>query len=160
MIFTETNLKGCFIIDLEPATDERGWFSRVYCKKDFSQIGHHDEWVQINHSFTNQKGSIRGMHFQQPPFAEVKLVRCVAGAVMDVIIDLRKGSETFLQFYAAELSAANRKMIYIPRGFAHGFQALAENCELIYHHTSFYTSGAEGGIRFDDSRINIQWPLP
>lgn len=158
MKFTETPLRGSYIIDLEPFSDERGWFARTYCKNEFSQIGHFKEWVQLNHSVTNRGGSIRGMHFQFPPHTEIKMVRCIAGSIYDVIIDLREGSSTFLQWVGTELSAANRRMLYIPEGFAHGFQTLADNCELIYHHTSFYMPGSEGGIRFDDKRINIQWP--
>ena len=100
------------------------------------------------------------MHFQLPPFSEIKLVRCIAGAVYDVIIDLRKGSPTFLHWFGAELSAQNKKMIYIPHGFAHGFETLSDECELIYHHTQFYTASAEGGIQYNDPKININWPLP
>lgn len=160
MVFTETSLKGSFIIDLEPLTDERGWFARTYCKNEFSKIGHSKEWVQLNHSFTRQLGTIRGMHYQLPPFSEIKLVRCIAGAVYDVIIDLRQGSATFLNYFATPLSSANKKMIYIPEGFAHGFQALTDDCELIYHHSQFYSPGVEGGIKFDDPKVNIDWPLP
>lgn len=159
MIFTETVLKGSFVIELEPFVDERGWFARTYCKNEFSKIGHQKEWVQLNHSFTKQTGTIRGMHYQLPPFSEIKLVRCIAGAVYDVIIDIRKGSATFLQYVGVELSAANKKMIYIPEGFAHGFQALTDDCELIYHHSQFYTAGIEAGIRYDEPKINIKWPL-
>jgi dTDP-4-dehydrorhamnose 3,5-epimerase len=157
MKFTETKLKGSFIIDLDVFSDERGWFARTYCKKEFEAIGHTGEWVQLNHSVTYKKGSIRGMHFQFPPYSEIKMVRCIAGAVYDVIIDLRAGSPTFLEWYGAELSAANRKMLYIPQGFAHGFQTLTDNAELLYHHSSFYTPGAEGGIRYNDEKINIKW---
>jgi dTDP-4-dehydrorhamnose 3,5-epimerase len=160
MLFTETKLRGSFIIDLEPFTDERGWFARTFCKKEFDQIGHSAEWVQLNHSSTNDKGTIRGMHFQYPPHSEIKLVRCIAGAVYDVIIDLRTDSPTFLQWMGEELSYDNKKMIYIPAGFAHGFQTLADKSQLIYHHTSYYTPGAEGGIRYDDKKININWKLP
>jgi dTDP-4-dehydrorhamnose 3,5-epimerase len=159
MIFNPTKLAGSFVIDLEPFSDDRGWFARTYCKKEFEQIDHTGEWVQLNHSFTALKGSLRGMHFQYPPHTEIKMVRCIAGAVYDVIIDVRQGSSTFLQWLGTELSAANKKMLYIPEGFAHGFQVLTDNCELIYHHTSFYTPGAEGAVRFDDKRVNIQWPL-
>jgi len=159
MIFTETVLKGSFVIGLEPYVDERGWFARTYCKNEFSKIGHQKEWVQLNHSFTSQTGTIRGMHYQLPPFSEIKLVRCIAGAVYDVIIDIRKDSATFLQYVGVELSAANKKMIYIPEGFAHGFQALTDDCELIYHHSQFYTAGIEGGLRYDEPKINIKWPL-
>ncbi len=159
MIFTPTQLKGVFIIDLQPVGDSRGWFSRTYCKNEFAAIGHDKEWVQLNHSFTSKKGTVRGMHYQLPPFSEIKMVRCIAGAVLDVVIDLRKGSPTFLQWTGVELSAENKKMIYIPEGFAHGFQCLTDNCELLYHHSAFYTPGAEGGIRYNDPLIGINWPL-
>jgi len=148
------------MIELQPFADERGWFARYYCKDEFKQIGHNKEWVQLNHSVTYAKGAIRGMHFQQAPFKEIKLVRCIAGAVFDVIIDLRKSSQTFLKWLGVELSAENKKMLYIPEGFAHGFQCLSDNCELLYHHTEFYTPDAEAGIRHDDPMISIQWPLP
>ena len=160
MIFTEIALKGSYTIDLNVFADDRGWFARTFCKKEFELIGHDKEWVQMNHSFTIKKGSIRGMHFQLPPFSEIKMVRCIAGAVNDVIIDLRKDSATFLQWAAIELSATNKKMIYIPEGFAHGFQTLSDNCELIYHHSQFYTPGVEAGIQYNDQLINIKWPLP
>ena len=160
MKFTETPLKGSFIVGLEPFSDERGWFARTFCKNEFQQIGHDKEWVQLNHSVTYKKASIRGMHFQYPPHSEIKMVRCISGAIYDVIIDLRNGSPSFLRWFGAELSAANKKMLYIPEGFAHGFQTLEENCELIYHHTSFYTPGAEGGIRYDDPQVGIDWKLP
>ena len=159
MIFNETSLKGSFIIDLKPFSDDRGWFVRTYCKKEFEKIGHTKEWVQLNHSFTKHKGTIRGMHYQLPPYREIKLVRCVSGAVLDVIIDIRKDSPTFLQWESAELSANNKRMIYIPEGFAHGFQALTDDCELIYHHSEFYMPGVEGGIKYNDPQININWPL-
>jgi dTDP-4-dehydrorhamnose 3,5-epimerase len=160
MIFTPTSLAGSYIIDLEPKSDERGWFARYYCKNEFQKIGHTKEWVQMNHSVSNKKGSIRGMHFQIHPYKEIKMLRCIAGSVYDVIIDLRKGSKTFLQWMGLELSAANKKMLYIPEGFAHGFQCLEDNCELIYHHSEFYKPGAEAGIRYNDPLVSIQWPLP
>jgi len=160
MIFSETILKGSYEITLTPHGDNRGWFARTYCKKEFEQIGHQKEWVQINHSFSAQKGTVRGMHFQHPPFAEIKMLRCIAGSVYDVIIDLRKGSPTFLTWYGTELSAANKKMLYIPAGFAHGFQTLTADAELIYHHTEFYTPAAEAGIIYNDPSIKITWPLP
>jgi dTDP-4-dehydrorhamnose 3,5-epimerase len=159
MRFTPTKLKGSFVIDLEPYVDERGWFARFYCKNEFASIGHTKEWVQLNHSMTIKKGALRGMHFQLPPFSEIKMVRCIAGSVYDVIIDLRKDSETFLSSFGTELSAENRKMLYIPEGFAHGFQCLTDNVQLIYHHTEFYRPNAEGGIRYDDPAIKVNWPL-
>jgi dTDP-4-dehydrorhamnose 3,5-epimerase len=160
MIFTETSLKGSYVIDLELFTDERGWFARTFCKNEFAQIGHNKEWVQFNHSFTKEQGTIRGMHYQLPPFTEIKQVRCIAGAVYDVIVDLRKESATFLQWIGIELSAENKKMIYVPEGFAHGFQALTANCELIYHHSQFYKPGVEGGIKYNDPAVQIEWPIP
>lgn len=160
MKFTEAPLKGSFAIEPEPFSDDRGWFARTYCKNEFQQIGHTKEWVQINHSFTNKKGTIRGMHFQYPPFTEIKMLRCIAGAVYDVIVDIRSGSPTFLKWFGVELSAANKKMLYIPDGFAHGFQTITENAELIYHHSSFYQPGYEGGIKYDDPKLKIEWPLP
>jgi dTDP-4-dehydrorhamnose 3,5-epimerase len=159
MIFTETNLEGSYIIELEPFTDERGWFARYFCKDEFKKIGHTKEWVQMNHSTTDMKGSLRGMHYQLPPFSETKMVRCIAGAVFDVIIDLRKNSSTFLQWFGTELSSANKKMLYIPEGFAHGFQCLADDCQLLYHHSEYYKPNVEAGIRYDDKKINIEWPL-
>jgi dTDP-4-dehydrorhamnose 3,5-epimerase len=160
MIFTPTGLPGSYIIEPVPFSDERGWFARTYCKNEFAQIGHEAEWVQLNHSFTRQKGTTRGMHYQLPPFSEIKLVRCIAGAVLDVIIDIRKDSAHFLQWVAVELSAANKKMMYIPAGFAHGFQALTDDCELLYHHSQFYTPGMEGGLHHADPKLNISWALP
>ena len=160
MKFTETKLKGSYVIEPELYTDDRGWFARTYCKKEFEKIGHSKEWVQINHSFSQKKGTIRGMHFQYPPYNEIKMVRCVAGSVFDVIIDIREGSPTFLQWTGEELSALNKRMLYIPEGFAHGFQTLSDDAELIYHHSSFYIPGHEGGIRYDDMSIGITWKLP
>ena len=160
MIFTETTLQGSYTIELEPFMDERGWFARYFCKDEFMQIGHTREWLQMNHSTTNKKGSIRGMHYQLSPFSEIKLVRCIAGSVFDVIVDLRRDSKTFLQWFGAELSSSNKKMMYIPEGFAHGFQCLTDNCELLYHHTEYYKPGVEAGIKYDDSKISVAWPLP
>lgn len=160
MIFTETILKGSYVIDLEPRGDSRGWFARTYCKNEFAAIGHDKEWVQLNHSFSSQKGTLRGMHYQLPPHAEIKMVRCIAGAIYDVIVDLRKDSDTFLKWFGVELSAENKKMIYIPEGFAHGFQTLTDNAELIYHHSEFYTPSAEAGLLYNDNAIGIEWPLP
>ena len=160
MIFLPTTLEGSYLINPEPYQDSRGWFARFYCKKDFQQIGHEKEWVQLNHSATTKAGSLRGMHFQKAPHREIKMVKCIAGAVFDVIIDLRKNSNTFLQWFGTELSALNKTMFYIPEGFAHGFQCLTNNCELIYHHTEFYNPDAEGGIRYNEPLINIEWPLP
>lgn len=159
MIFTETPLKGAYIVETKPYTDDRGLFARTFCKNEFQQIGHTKEFVQFNHSVTTHKGSIRGMHYQLPPFSEIKLIRCIRGKVFDVIIDIRQGSPTFLKHFSIELSEENRLSLYIPEGFAHGFQTLEDNAQLIYHHTSFYQPGYEGGIRFSDPVVSINWPL-
>lgn len=159
MNFLPLALTGAFEITLTPFSDERGWFARTWCKKEFDKTPFKGEWVQMNHSFTARAGSIRGMHFQHPPYSEVKLVRCIAGAVFDVIIDLRAGSPTFLKWVAVELSAHNKKMLLIPEGFAHGFQTLQPDTELVYCHSNYYTPGGEAGIRYNDPLLNIQWPL-
>jgi len=158
MTFSPTPLKGSYVISLSPYSDERGWFVRSYCENEFREIGHEAKWVQINHSYTAKAGTIRGIHFQLPPFREIKMVRCVRGKVFDVIADIRKESPTFLQWFGTELSPAAMNMMYIPEGFAHGFQTLSDDSELIYHHSEFYTPGAEGGIRYDDPAIGIEWP--
>lgn len=160
MIFTAAPLKGVYIIEPEPHRDQRGWFARTYCQDEFAAIGHQKPWLQINHSFTQQSGTIRGMHFQKAPFSEIKLLRCIAGAVFDVVVDMREDSVTRWQWFGIELSAANRKMLYIPEGFAHGFETLQDDSELIYHHSQVYTPGSEAGLRFDDPALGIQWPLP
>lgn len=160
MKFEALPLKGAWLISPDVFSDDRGWFARAYCKDDFKRIGHAKEWVQINHSFTEKKGTLRGMHFQNKPYSEIKLIRCILGAVFDVIVDIRKDSETFLKWYGTEISAANKKMIYVPEGFAHGFQALENNSELIYHHSEFYKKEAEAGLNFSDELLKISWPLP
>lgn len=160
MTFNPTLIKGLYIIDLNLYKDDRGWFARTFCKEEFTKASLDSEWVQMNHSYTMQRGTLRGMHFQNPPYGEIKLVRCVSGAVYDVAIDLRKDSSTFLKWFGIELSAENKKMIYIPAGFAHGFLTLTDNCEIIYHHTNYYTPGAEGGIKYNDPAVNIIWPAP
>ncbi|MEO6329144.1 MAG: dTDP-4-dehydrorhamnose 3,5-epimerase [Ginsengibacter sp.] len=160
MIFTETPLKGSYVIDLEPFTDERGWFVRTFCEEEFRKIGHNKDWLQLNHSYTKNRGMLRGMHYQLPPFSEIKLVRCIAGKIFDVIVDIRKNSSTFLQWFGVELSGENKKMIYIPEGFAHGFETLTNDCELIYHHTAVYKPGSESGLKYNDEILGIQWPIP
>lgn len=160
MIFNPTPLKGSYTVSLEPFTDDRGWFARYYNKQEFQGIHHEKEWVQMNHSVSYRKGTIRGMHFQLSPYKEIKMVRCIAGAVFDIIVDVRKDSPTFLKWFGVELSALNKTMLYIPEGFAHGFQCQTDNCELLYHHSEVYQPKAEAGIRFDDPLINITWPLP
>jgi dTDP-4-dehydrorhamnose 3,5-epimerase len=152
-------MAGAYIVEPEPLSDQRGWFARTYCRSEFEQIGHRKEWVQMNHSYTREKGTIRGLHFQLPPYAEIKLIRCIAGAVFDVIVDVRSHSPGFLQWYGVELSAANKKMMYIPEGFAHGFQTLTDDAELVYCHSAYYMAGRESGIRYDDPVAGITWPL-
>jgi dTDP-4-dehydrorhamnose 3,5-epimerase len=158
MIFSPTPLKGSFIIELDAYSDERGWFARTYDKSEFAKIHHSGEWVQMNQSYTINKGTIRGMHYQESPYKEVKLVRCIRGQIYDVIMDIRKESPTFLQWYGVELSADQMNMIYIPEGFAHGFQTLTDKCELLYNHSSFYIPEAERGIAYNDPLANIIWP--
>lgn len=160
MIFEETKLKGAFVVSLNLLTDARGGFARTFCKKEFEQIGHTKEFVQFNQSYNTHKGTIRGMHFQIPPHQEIKLIRCVRGSVMDVIIDLRKDSPTFLHHVAIEISAENKKMMYVPENFAHGFQTLEDNSELIYHHTEYYTPQADSGLKHNDPALGINWKLP
>lgn len=160
MKFTALPLAGLCTIDLKVLKDDRGAFARTFCKKEFEQIGHTKEFVQLNQSWNIKKGTVRGMHFQKPPFTEVKLIRCIKGAVMDVVIDLRKDSPTFLQHVAVELSEENKTMIYVPEGFAHGFQTLSDNTELLYHHTEYFVPDSEGGLRYNDPFLNIKWQLP
>lgn len=157
MKFYPLSLKGAFIIEPEPFEDHRGKFSRIFCQDELKQIGHYKNIVQINHSMTRQKGAIRGMHFQKPPKAEIKMVRCIQGSVFDVIIDLRHNSPTFLKWHGEVLSAENMKAMYVPEGFAHGFQTGEENVELLYFHTEFYSPEYEGGVRYDDPLVNILW---
>lgn len=158
MIINETGFQGLFIIENIPLQDERGLFSRVFCKKELFQICK-KEIVQINHSVNNKKGTIRGMHYQVSPYAESKLIRCIQGSVFDVAIDLRKNSKTFLKWFGIVLSKDNWKMIFIPEGFAHGFQTLEANTELLYHHTGYYSPEYERGLNFNDPVININWEI-
>lgn len=160
MKFEQLKASGLWIVEQERRSDERGWLSRTYCKNDFKQIDFSGEWVQHNHTLTRKAGSIRGMHYQLPPYSETKLVRCIVGSIYDVVIDLREGSPTFLKHYAVELSAENGKMLFIPNGFAHGFQSLTDNVELVYCHSEFYESGYEAGLHYSDPQLHIQWPLP
>ena len=159
MKISRTPLQNAFVLEPEPFVDERGEFFRIFCQQELKQIGYQSRIVQINHSLTRQKGALRGMHFQYPPRAEIKIVKCLRGSVFDAIVDLRRGSPTFLQWHSVMLSGDNKKMLYIPEGFAHGFQTLGENCELLYFHTEFYSPEHEGGVRYDDPMINISWPL-
>lgn len=160
MIFHSTPLQGAYVIDLEPFKDDRGLFARTFCEREFEQIHHEKKFVQMNHSLNKHKGTLRGLHYQKPPFAEIKLIRCIRGSVWDVLVDIRKESPTFMQHFGVELSEQNMRMIYIPKGFAHGFQTLEDDTALIYHHTEFYTPSSEGGLKYDDPALNIQWKMP
>lgn len=160
MQFIAANMEGLYTIRLKKLEDERGLFARTFCKNEFKQIGFDKEFVQFNHSFNRYKGTIRGMHFQRPPYSETKLIRCIQGAVYDVAVDLREGSPTFLQHFGVELNAENMTSILIPEGFAHGFQTLGDNTALIYHHTAFYTAAADDGIGYNDPALKIEWKLP
>lgn len=160
MIFTELRLKGAFQIDLEQKHDERGFFARVYCARDFADHGIDFRPVQANDSFSALAGTLRGMHFQRAPMTEAKLLRCLSGAIFDVIVDLRLGSNTFGEWTSVTLNQDNRTMLYIPAGFAHGFQTLRPNTELLYLHSEFHAPGHEGGLAHDDPALGIPWPLP
>ncbi|GIX15429.1 MAG: dTDP-4-dehydrorhamnose 3,5-epimerase [Paracoccaceae bacterium] len=159
MIFTETHLKGAFIIDLEERRDHRGFFARTFCAREFEAHGLKPVVAQANLSFNHRRGTLRGLHFQRPPAAETKLVRCTAGAIHDVIVDLRPESPTYLQHVGVELSAANRRALYVPEMFAHGYITLTDGAEVIYQVGEFYTPGAEGGLRWDDPALGIDWPV-
>jgi dTDP-4-dehydrorhamnose 3,5-epimerase len=159
MKFTETPLPGAYIIDLDKKGDERGFFARYFCKKEYAVHNLHSDIVQINNSLSAQAGTLRGMHYQLAPKAEDKVVRCIKGALFDVIIDLRSDSSTFLQHFGVELTAENRRMLYVPKGFAHGFLSLQDNTETIYLVTEYYAADRERGIRYNDPKFGIQWPV-
>lgn len=160
MKFSPLSMAGAFRVDIEKREDERGFFARTFCAHEFADHGLETAFVQMNTSVTRKAGSVRGMHFQRPPKAEVKFIRCVRGAVFDAIVDLREGSTTFGRWQGTELTGDNRAMLYVPRGFAHGFQTLADDTELFYLHSEFYSPEHEGGLRFDDPDVGIAWPLP
>ena len=158
MKFTETKLKGAYAVELEPIADERGFFARAWCQNEFAKHGLDSRLVQANISFNKSIHTLRGMHYQSEPHAEAKLVRCTRGALYDVIVDLRPASATFKQWVAVELSAENRTMLYIPEGFAHGFQTLAENTEVFYQMSEFFHPECARGVRWDDPAFKIVWP--
>lgn len=160
MIFTELPLHGAYRVDLDRRADDRGFFARVFCTGEFAEHGLNTAWVQVNDSFNRAAGTLRGLHFQRPPMAEAKLVRCIRGAIWDVIVDLRAGSPTYGHWTALTLDDDNRAMIYIPAGFAHGFQTLRANTELLYFHSKVYSPAHEGGLAHDDAALAITWPLP
>ena len=153
------DLDGVAVVECEPFEDSRGLFARFFCEKALRPLLGDRHIVNVNFSRTVKKGAIRGLHFQRQPHAEVKLVRCLRGAAFDVCVDVRRGSPTFLRWFGVELTSENIKMIHVPEGFAHGFQTLEENTELLYLHTAFYAPQSEGGVRFDSPAIGIPWPL-
>lgn len=160
MKFHPTPLGGAYTVELERRGDERGFFARVFCQEEFGKAGLSRNFVQINNALSLRKGTLRGMHYQLPGSAEVKLVRCIRGSFYDVILDLRPDSPTFGQWFGAELSSDNRLMMYVPRGFAHGLMTLEANTEALYLVDAFYSPALERGIRFDDPKFAISWPLP
>lgn len=158
MIFTETELPGAYVIDLERREDERGFFARTWCANELAEYGLDTRVAQCNLSFNPKEGTLRGMHFQNAPHAEVKIVRCTRGALYDVIVDLRPDSPAYKRWIGVELTADNRRALYVPEGFAHGFQTLVPDTEAFYQVTEFYTPTAEGGVRWDDPAFAIEWP--
>jgi dTDP-4-dehydrorhamnose 3,5-epimerase len=160
MRFTQTELAGAWLIEPEPMRDPRGYFMRTFCAEEFAAQGLETRFVQHSASFTAAKGALRGMHFQRAPHEEVKVVTCLSGAIYDVIVDLRPGSATFKHWRGFELSAENMRRLYIPKGFAHGFQTLTSDAEVLYLISEFYAPGAATGVRWNDPAFAIQWPAP
>jgi dTDP-4-dehydrorhamnose 3,5-epimerase len=160
MIFDETPLKGAYVIELERLEDERGFFARTFCANEFADHGLEPVVAQANLSFNPRAGTLRGMHYQVAPSEEVKLVRCTGGAIVDVIVDLRPESPTYLGHFGLELSADNRKALYVPKSFAHGYQTLVDDSEVVYQVSEFYAPGREQGLRHDDPALGIEWPVP
>lgn len=159
MIFTETRLKGAFVLELEKREDARGFFARSWCREEFEAHGLNPTIAQCNVSFNRAKGTLRGMHYQAAPFGEAKLVRCTAGALYDVIIDLRRGSATYKQHVGELLSAVNYRMLYVPEGFAHGFQTLEDNTEIFYQMSQFHSPEHARGVRYNDPAFAIEWMM-
>lgn len=160
MIFTEGALPGTYLIDPERKADDRGYFARMFCQEEFAAHGLNQTVAQANLSFNEKRGTLRGMHFQAAPHREVKVVRCMQGALYDVIVDVRPDSDTRGQWMGVELTAENGRALYVPEGFAHGYLTLTDDTEAVYFVSSFYTPGAERGLRYDDPKIGIEWPIP
>jgi len=159
MIFTETPIPGAYLNDLEKRGDDRGFFARAFCEKEFAAHQLATRFVQVNNSLSAQKGTLRGMHYQLAPKAETKVVRCIRGALYDLILDLRPGSPTFGRSFGAELTAENRRVMYVPKGFAHGFITLADDTEAFYFVNEFYAPEYERGVRWNDPRFQLEWPI-
>jgi dTDP-4-dehydrorhamnose 3,5-epimerase len=160
MIFAETKLKGAYVIDIERREDSRGFFARTFCQREFADHGLKPVIAQANVAFNNRKGTLRGMHFQYPPAPETKLVRATRGAILDIIVDLRPESPTYLEHVAVELAADNHRALYVPERFAHGYQVLEDRTETSYQVGEFYTPETEGGLLYSDPRLGLKWPLP
>jgi len=160
MEFSPTRLAGAYVIEPVPQTDERGFFARLFCVREFEEHGLNPRVVQCSLSYTRNRGTLRGMHYQTPPACEVKLVRCIRGGIYDVIVDLRPDSPTYKSHFAIELTAGNRRALYVPERFAHGFQTIEDETEVFYQMSEFYTPGKADGLRYDDPALGIRWPLP
>jgi dTDP-4-dehydrorhamnose 3,5-epimerase len=158
MRFVETPIAGAYIVDLDLRGDQRGFFARLWCQDELAAKGLNGQFVQTNNALSERRGTLRGLHYQVPPHEEAKLVRCISGEIFDVIVDVRAGSSTYLQWFGTELSAANRRMMYVPAGCAHGLLTLADATEVIYSVTHAYTPDAERGVRWNDPRFAIAWP--
>jgi len=159
MIFKETPLKGAYTIDLEKRGDDRGFFARFFCVNEYEKLGLDNKIVQVNNSTSKDKGTLRGIHYQAAPKSETKIVRCIKGAFYDVIVDLRKDSSTFLRWFGIELNEENRTMLYVPKGFGHGFLTLTDDSEALYLVTEFYEPEYERGLRWNDPAVSIKWPI-
>jgi dTDP-4-dehydrorhamnose 3,5-epimerase len=159
LIFKETILPGAYVIEPEKINDDRGYFARIWCDRELKQHGLKSDMAQSNVGFSHQKGTLRGLHFQKVPYAEVKIIRCTRGAIFDVIIDLRPESPTYKRWFGVELSDENSLVIYVPEGFAHGYMTLTDNTEMNYHTSEFYRAEAAFGVRYDDPAFDIRWPL-
>lgn len=159
MIFKETSLKGAFIIDVEKKVDDRGFFARIVGREDFRAYDLSTDFVQSNIAFTLKRGTLRGLHYQVQPYEEIKLVRCTTGAIYDVIVDVRSDSVTYRKWFGVELTSDNHRMLYIPEGFAHGYQTLVDGCEVTYQVSQVFSSESERGIRWDDPTLKIVWPM-
>ncbi len=160
MQFRKTTLAGLWLIELEPRGDERGFLARTYCEHEFTAVGLNTRWPQCNLTLTRQLGAVRGMHFQAEPQPEIKLIRCAAGAIFDVLVDVRPESPTFGRWEGFELTSRNYRQLYVPGGFAHGFQCQTDNCEVFYQMSAEYVPALARGLRHDDPKVNIRWPRP
>ena len=159
MLYTSLPIDGAYLINLDKREDERGFFSRYYCEQEFAENNLNTSWPQVNNSLSKKRGTLRGLHFQRPPSAEVKLVRCLRGSIWDVIVDIREGSPTYRQWFGEELSAENRTMMYVPEGCAHGFVSLEDDSEILYMVSSPYDFAHEGTVKWNDPFHQIEWPI-